>query len=198
MWPDFFASTFYSMITKYKDECGLRDEDVAEYYFEALFILLMQVVCCIGILTSIDWTNMLETDENYQLYVCQFLTAFVLHNAQVMPIRSGSQMIKFLIYHSEECNHPMSAMSLGALVIIVNVMCEISNICYILSQKRVESVLANFVAFKALTETPDFYAWQRYNFKIRAKVVPNPLIIIEDPKRIYQVPEEDNVKRDSK
>ena len=41
MWPDFFACTFYSMITKHKDRFGVLDEEVSEYYFESLFILLM-------------------------------------------------------------------------------------------------------------------------------------------------------------
>lgn len=41
MWPDFFAGTFYSMITRHKDKFGVLDEDVSEYYFESLFILLI-------------------------------------------------------------------------------------------------------------------------------------------------------------
>ena len=55
MWPDFFASTFYSMITKHKDKYGVIDEDVSEYYFESLFILLIQTICCVAILYRIDW-----------------------------------------------------------------------------------------------------------------------------------------------
>ena len=101
-------------------------------------------------------------------------------------------MCKFLIYHSEETNHPVAAFTLAVLVIFVNVLCEITNICYMLSLDKVEDVLTNFVAFKVLIEAQDFYAWQRGNFKIRQAVVPNPLIIIEDKARIYSVPSDEN------
>lgn len=90
----------------------------------------------------------------------------------------------------------MSAFTLGVLVIIVNLLCEITNICYVLSLNSVEKVLANFVAFKVLIEAQDFYAWQRSNFRIRQAVVPNPLIIIEDKSRIYQVPDDDQLEVD--
>lgn len=172
---------------------------MAEYYFESLFLLLMLTVCCVAILMNIDWAGVVDIHDNYPLQVCQFLTAFVLHTASVMSIRNGTQMIKFLVYHSEECNHPVSAFFLGVLVILVNVLCEITNICSVLSLSEVEAVLASFVGFSALFEAQDFYAWQRTNFKIRKAVVPNPLIIVEDPARIYSVPDEEiEADRDSK
>lgn len=53
MWPDFFAGTFYAMITKYKNQYGLLDEDVTEYFFESLFLLITLAFFCIAILLSI-------------------------------------------------------------------------------------------------------------------------------------------------
>ena len=90
MWPDFFASTFYSMITKYKDRYGLLDEDVAEYYFEALFLLMMLTSFCIAILMQIEWGKIIDISDDYAKQACQLLTAFMLHTASVMSIRNGS------------------------------------------------------------------------------------------------------------
>ena len=59
-------------------------------------------------------------------------------------------MIKYVIYHSEEFEHPRSAFLLGFLVINVNILCEMTNLFYCLSQKRVTDVISKFVAFKIL------------------------------------------------
>lgn len=67
LWPDFFACTFYSMITKYKDQSGLKDEEAAEYYFESLFILMILTVCCVAILLNIHWDSIFVIHDNYPL-----------------------------------------------------------------------------------------------------------------------------------
>ena len=158
MWPDFFASTFYSMITKHKDKYGVVDDDVSEYYFESLFILVIQTICSIAILRLINWDGIFSVKDNFPLLLCQFLTVIILHTAQVLSIRNGQQMCKFLIYHNEECSHPISAFVLSILVMSVNMLCEFTNICYVASQDRVADVIANFIAFRCLIEAQDFYA----------------------------------------
>lgn len=60
MFPDFYAATFYSMITKYKKKHNLLLENQTEYYFEAIFLLFVQAVFCICVLSTIDWALVID------------------------------------------------------------------------------------------------------------------------------------------
>ena len=67
MWPDFYASTFYAMITKHKNKYGLLDEDVTEYFFESLFLLMTMSIFCIAILLNVEWTRIIDIHINFPL-----------------------------------------------------------------------------------------------------------------------------------
>lgn len=41
MASDFYSSTFYSFIQKYKDEHNLLEEDQSEYFLESLFLFTL-------------------------------------------------------------------------------------------------------------------------------------------------------------
>ena len=74
----------------------------------------------------------------------------ILHFASIYTVRNGITMVKYVIYHGEEFDHPRSAFLLGVLVTIVNIMAEMTNIFNSLSQSSVTNVLSKFVAFKIL------------------------------------------------
>lgn len=59
-------------------------------------------------------------------------------------------MIKYVVYHGEEFDHPRSAFILGVLVTVVNIFAEVTNILNSLQQKTVTGILSKFVAFKIL------------------------------------------------
>ena len=56
MYVDHYSGTYYSLITRYKKKYHLLSEDQAQYYFEALFLLFIQLVFCIAILTSDEFS----------------------------------------------------------------------------------------------------------------------------------------------
>lgn len=59
-------------------------------------------------------------------------------------------MCKFILFHHEETDHPISAFALGICVSCVNVFTESANMLYAMSTNDVSSVLGKFVAFKIL------------------------------------------------
>jgi len=61
MHVDFFSGTFYAMRTKYKKRYYLTKDDVAEYFFESLFIICVQGMLCILVLMFSD----LKADIQY-------------------------------------------------------------------------------------------------------------------------------------
>jgi len=133
MWPDHYSGTFYSMITEHQEKFNLPTEDVAEYYFEAIFLLSMQVIFCLVILKGNDFEEVFEPKDEPSLSWCQLFTALILHFASVFSVRNGIQMCKFVIYNTEKTKHPVSAMCLGILVILVNMFCEATNLITSLS-----------------------------------------------------------------
>lgn len=94
-------------------------------------------------------------------------------------------MCRYVVFHSDQFSHPYSAFALGILVVIVNCLCEVTNTFYALSRKDVADVISKFVAFKILIQVQDYYNRQRANFSIRKEVAASPLIIIEDPSKIF-------------
>ena len=66
--------------------------------------------------------------HDYQLNLALFFTSMILHFGSVFTIRNGIQLLRYVIYHGEEFSHPISAFTLGLLVVLVNMYCEITNL----------------------------------------------------------------------
>lgn len=182
MYVDHYSGTYYSLITKYKKKYHLLSEDQAQYYFEALFLLFIQTVFCIAILTSSEFKIEAVTQYKpiYYLSLCLYFTSMILHFGSIYTIRNGILMTKYVIYHSEEFDHPISAFLLGVMVVFVNIFCEMTNLLYSLTQSSVTGVISKFVAFKILIQVQDYYNRSRANFRIRNAVNSFPLVIVTD------------------
>ena len=46
MHPDFFMGAFFSLMTKYKDMYNVSNENQADYFFEALLVMAIQMIIC--------------------------------------------------------------------------------------------------------------------------------------------------------
>ena len=55
MFVEHFACTFYAMMVRFKKKYQILSEEQAQYYFEALFIIVIQSFFCYAILTSEDF-----------------------------------------------------------------------------------------------------------------------------------------------
>lgn len=88
--------------------------------------------------------------------------------------------MKYVVYHHGEFEHPRSAFLLGFLVTNVNILCEMTNLFYCLSQDTVTNVISKFVAFKILIQMQDYFTRSRANFRIKSAVAANPLVIVTD------------------
>lgn len=154
MYVDHYSGTYYSLITRYKKKYHLLSEDQAQYYFEALFLLFIQFVFCIAILTSEEFSfkKAFEFKPLYYLSLCLYFTSMILHFGSIYTIRNGILMTKYVIYHSEEFDHPRSAFLLGVMVVIINIFCEVTNLLYSLTNKNVTGIISKFVAFKILIQ----------------------------------------------
>lgn len=91
-----------------------------------------------------------EYKTDYALCLCLYFSCMILHFGSIYTIRNGILMTKYVIYHSEEFDHPWSAFLLGVFVVFVNIFCELTNLFNSLSQTTVTDVISKFVAFKIL------------------------------------------------
>jgi hypothetical protein len=80
---DFVSATFLSLKRDVKNKYQLLENDQAEYYFECLFILFMQMSFCIVYLLEEFDTNLgaIHYINNFGVNLCSFFTSFVLHLA---------------------------------------------------------------------------------------------------------------------
>ena len=125
MYLDFYSTTFQAMRTKYKKKYNLVLEDQVSYFFESLLLISMQVILCLGILTSGEVT--VVWSYKFMPQVVQFFTNLAMHFGCIAIIRNGVQMMRFVIYHSDEFDNPQEVFILGILIILSNMLCEFTN-----------------------------------------------------------------------
>ena len=95
-------------------------------------------------------------------------------------------MSKFVVFHHEEFKNPILAFSLGVIIVIVNVVCEITNLMFLRAQPDLEYVIQKFVGFKILIQMQDYYMRQRANFRIKNAIDLNPLVIKTDINKVFR------------
>ena len=71
------------------------------------------------------------------------------------------------------------------MVVWTNVCCEFVNILNALHQDSLTEVITRFIAFKVLITVQDYYLRSRANFKVKAAVLSDPLVIVTDERKIY-------------
>ena len=148
MHPDFFAATFYAMMNKNKKKYMLLASDQADYFFESMFVIIIQIIVCSAIWKQQDpQINFVKT---FDVNLAMLFTTLVLHFSCIGTVRNGLNMCKFVVYHQAEFENPGFAFSLGVLTAVSNIFCSCTNIYQIIQQDSVVKVIQKFVAFKIL------------------------------------------------
>jgi len=57
LFPDFYTATYVSFVKKHKEAYLILTEDQTEYFMESLFLLTIQMVFCIAILNTVNWSK---------------------------------------------------------------------------------------------------------------------------------------------
>lgn len=107
-----------------------------------------------------------------------------MHFSVLATIRNGITMCKFVVYHSEEFDNPVEMFIFAFMVVLSNVLGQVTNAFVLLEQHSVQDIIAKFVTFKILFQIQDYYLRARSNFKVK-KAVADPLIIIPNAKKIF-------------
>ena len=153
MYPDFFSATFFGLRKDYSKEYKLTKEDQSDYFFESMFILMIQIILCICIWHTPEFYNgKLLYCNNYVLNLCMFTCVLILHFGSVMTIRNGMNMCMYVTYHSDKFEKPRVAFLLGFMTIFANVFASITNLVMALTQKDVISVIHKFIGFRILLQ----------------------------------------------
>jgi hypothetical protein len=119
----------------------------------------------------------------FYVNLAMFFTNLVLHFSCISTIRNGINMTKFVIFHKNEFDNPNGAFLLGVLIVLVNILCAVTNMLEAMQQSTVDGVLNKFVAFKVLIQIQDYYLRARTNFNIK-KALAEPLVIKTDTNRL--------------
>ena len=143
---DFFSGTFYSLRTQYKKQYGLLLTDQADYFFESLFIIGIQLLLCIMI--NIYNDKQIVLINSFLVNSVMFLTGLTLHFSTIATIRNGITMCKYVVYHSEEFENPSMPFLLGVLIIITNIFCANTNAFFTLKQSNPIDIITKFVTFR--------------------------------------------------
>ena len=125
MHVDFFSGTFYSLRKKYQKEYMLLTSDQADYLFESLFLMAIQVLLCI--LIWLYDTGEIQFQKEFSLNLCMFFTNLVMHFSCIATIRNGIDMCRHVVYHSHEFRNPKTAFMFGVCIVLTNWLCAFTN-----------------------------------------------------------------------
>ena len=161
------------MIHKYRDKHKLTKDDQAEYFFESMFILFIQLTMCICIFiyqfTDPD-ANVAKYRNEWLLQLCIFFTNLVLHFSCVSTIRNGIFMMKFVVRHADQFGNPAAAFFFGFMIFAVNILAAFTNAYMTMTRKDVLDVINKFVGFKLLIQIQQYYLRSKIEFPIRDSV----------------------------
>ena len=122
---DFFSCAFYALRKKYKNKLKLMSSDQASYFFEAFFIISIQLILCTCIIIYGDLKP--KYNNNYALNFSMFFTNLVLHFSCLCTVRNGIQMCKYVVYHSDDFTNPIEVFLLALCVVATSIMVETCN-----------------------------------------------------------------------
>jgi hypothetical protein len=153
LYCDFFAGTYCALMNKYKIKYSLTKEEQADYFFESMMIMCIQIVLCL-----LTWSYILQEDttitadyhNDFKLNLAMFFTNLVLHFSCISTIRNGINMVKFAVYHGDEFQNPNIAYFLGVMVIFSNVFSAFTNSYMTMTRSTIMDVISKFVGFKVL------------------------------------------------
>lgn len=79
-----------------------------------------------------------------------FFSNMIMHFSVLATIRNGITMCKFVVYHSEEFDNPVEMFIFAFMVVLSNVLGQVTNAFVLLEQHSVQDIIAKFVTFKIL------------------------------------------------
>ena len=90
------------------------------------------------------------------------------------------------MFHRDEFQHPTTSFIFGALIVIINCVCQVANLLQTLTQETAENVIKKFVAFSLLIQCIDYYYRSRSNFlRIKSCVSNIPLVVNSNPDKLF-------------
>jgi hypothetical protein len=96
-----------------------------------LFLVFSQIILCLAIIFSGEVTTFNSTQQinlGFLIHIAYFFTIQVMHYGGLAIVRNGMQIMKFVVFHSEELQNPIEVFILGLLVLVANMLCAITNV----------------------------------------------------------------------
>lgn len=134
---DFFSATFYSFRRHIKTEFRLLTSDLSQYYFESLFIMMIQLILSLAYLSTQNEIQIFTIDRNAGLYICMFFASMFVHFNCVCTMRNAMKIVQHVCFHSQEYDQPGWMLFMGCSLCISTFLCELVNIVNFLTQKDV-------------------------------------------------------------
>jgi len=125
---DFFSATFYSFRKHIKNEFRLLTSDLSQYYFESVFIMMVQLLLCLAYLMTQNERHIFSIERNAGLYMCMFFASMFVHFNCICTMRNAMKIVQHVCFHSEEYEHPGWMMFMGVFLCISTFLCELVNI----------------------------------------------------------------------
>lgn len=165
---DHISAAYMAMIDDVKKDCQITYEESADYYFEAIFVLMVQTFVCIfclhfGELLVPD--NLKDFDIEYTKNLCMFFSNMVLHFAVLQNGRNGIYMMNFIVHNPNKFSSLPASFSLGFFTFMVSILIETTNIIYSNSRSSIPDIVGAFVGFKMLIDVLGFYLKAKQGIK---------------------------------
>jgi hypothetical protein len=109
----------------YKRKYKLVSEQQIQYFYEALFLIFIQIIFCISIISADEENpDAIESFKKPSIAIQTniFFSNMILHFSVLATIRNGIYMCKFVVFHPEEFDNPIEMFVFAFLVVFSNML----------------------------------------------------------------------------
>lgn len=118
------------------------------------------------IYAGLKFTYIRNTDRNFIL----FFSMLLLHLTCLPTAKDGMTMMKYVITHADEFDHPVAAFIVGWFALSSLVAAEIVNIANCQGKKTITDAITGYIGYKAVIDLPTIYMNSLEDFSVKGCV----------------------------
>jgi hypothetical protein len=164
----YYTATYYALMKKNKKDLKMKESDQVDLFYRSCFLYCIQIMfnMVLFIYSGMQFNFIRKTEVSVSL----FFVVLLLHLTCLPIARDGMSMMKYVVVHSDEFTHPISAFTLGFFAMSTMIIAEFVNISNSQNKKAVADAIAGFIGFKIIIDLPAIYMNSMEEFKAKGLV----------------------------
>jgi len=151
----YFTAAYFSLMKTNKEKFKMKECEQVDLFFRSCFIFAIQII-----FVTVIWVYALSgvtVEISANLNITFFFTVLILHFTCMPIARDGIAMLKYVLLHPDEFNHPISAFMLGVFTFTSMIAAELVCMANNQSKTKVSDAMVSAIGFSLIINLPTIY-----------------------------------------